>query len=155
MSGRSTEFDHSVQRFVDGEMAIDERAGFERRLAVEDDLRAAVDELSSLRTCFEAERAAPVPRPSAAFEARVLAEIRRAPLSREGGADSVSELWARRAVVAAVFVFGIGLLVYAGLLKQVDTGRLEASPAEIQREIERLDARILRSAVEPGEDRGR
>jgi anti-sigma factor RsiW len=159
MSGRSTEFDRSVQRFVDGEMTIDERSRFEARLADEHDLRAAVDELSSLRACFDAERAAPTPRPSAAFEARVLAEIRRAPLSRDGQpGDALAgpslQLWGRRVVVAAMFVMGLALLVYAGLLKRVDTGHLKASPAEIQRVVERLDAKIREIGLEPAvEDR--
>lgn len=130
-----------VARFVDGEMPAAERAAFEERMREDGGLRAAVAELRRLRRLFEAERSVAPPRPSAGFRERVLAAGLVAPLAPfDDRTVRVVETWSRRVLWAAAAIAAIALSVWAGVLRGVDSGRLEASPAEIQRVMQELDA---------------
>ena len=148
--------DLELQRYVDGEMPSDEQVHFEARLSEDEELVAAVDELRDLRACFASERSADVAGAPASpgLTSRVLAEVRRSSLTPAGRVEEMHRVdhWSRRAVIAAVFVFGLAMLVFAGLLRKVDTGRLEASPAEIKRVMDRLDAAIQQAAIERREE---
>lgn len=147
--------DFSVQRYVDGEMTADESLRFERELAVDSELAAAVAELRDLRKCFDGERTAPPPRLRPGFADRVVGAVRRDALPVVDRGASAAELvvferWSRRIVVAAVLVAGLALLLFAGLLRSADTGQLQASPAEIQRIMEALDREIRDAAIVRG-----
>ncbi len=145
-----------VARFVDGELDAPARREFETRLADEPALRAAVDELTQTSSLFDAGRAEATPQPSEGFQDRVLREIRRLPTGQElatAGSGDVAhfEAFCRRLMVAAVLLIGLGVLVFAGILRQSDTGKLEASPQEVREEMERLDALTVELA--PRENR--
>jgi anti-sigma factor RsiW len=156
---RNDEFDTmSVARYVDGEMTAAERARFAARLDADPELRRAVLELEDLRRCIAAAATTPVRQPCPGFRARVAAEV--AGFGGAAGSREAAELervmvFARRVMVAAVLVFGVAILMFAGLLRSTDSGRLEASPAEIQRAIEKLDAaiRVENTAGRAGVDR--
>lgn len=142
-------------RFVDGELPAKERAAFEARLAEDAALQAAVDGQADLSAMFVP---GPAPQPSAGFRARVLAAARRLPDSEELSASQSSghqapvvslatqrahiEAFCRRLLVAAALLILFGGLAWAGILRQADSGQLEASRDEIQQEMERLDALI-------------
>jgi anti-sigma factor RsiW len=132
---------HAVARYVDGEMAHDDRVAFESRLAADPGLASEVEELAGLRRMFAPERVTQGPAPSSGFRARVLAEVAGHTAER-GPERETFDVFCRRIVVAAALLFGLGVLVFAGLLRRADTGRLEASPAEIHKEMDRLDALI-------------
>lgn len=140
----------SAMRFVDDEMSSDECQKFEARLAKEPALAAVVDDYRGLQSAFVAE---PAPQPSAGFFERVQREVaaggpRDGDLMTEGDAVPASlhdfEALCRRLIVAAALLIGLGLLVWGGLIRSADSGKLEASPAEMRQEMERLDALLLR-----------
>ena len=133
-------------RYVDDEFDAVQRDQFEQRMAAEPALRAHVEELQGMRGMFRAEPA-PAVQPSLGFQARVLDEIRRLPtgeqlasVDRAGGIEF--ESYCRKFLVAAALIIGIGVLVFAGLLRQADSGELEATPEAIRAEMEQLDSRI-------------
>lgn len=141
-----------ASRYVDGELGVREASEFEARLAADGELSVLVGELRDDRAWFAPGRDEAAPAPSEGFQARVLRDVRRLPRGdelsgTEASAGIVSfEVACRRIMVAAALLIGIGLLVFGGLLHAADSGELEASPAEIQRKMEELDAVILEQA---------
>jgi len=124
-------------RYVDGEMTTDERRAFEARLDDEPELAATIVELRALREWFVD---GPVPRPSSDFRSNVLAAALRNAATVDGDARLVA--WSRRVLYAAAALIVLGILVAAGVLRPAYSGKLEASPAELERAMDRLDARI-------------
>ena len=137
------ERERSIARFVDGEMARDELVAFEARLRDDAPLRDDVAEARKLRALFAPERgAAPMvrdPRASTAFRARVLAA---AATAAEAPRRNDVEHLARQVIAVAAAVLVAVVIAAFGLLNRADSGRLEASPAEMQRTLEKLDAKI-------------
>ena len=141
-----------LSRYVDGEMGDVERVRFEERLTGEPELRAALEEIEAGRDWFRAGRShegATVTAP-AGFSERVLREARRLPEageSHEAGQDldarRVSTL-VRRLTLAALLILGAAIVFTAILWKQGDPSELQASPGEIQKELEQLDQEISR-----------
>lgn len=136
------ELERSVSRFVDGEMGRDEQVAFEARLRDDEALRQKVADLRGLRDLFGPERAAAGPRPPADFRARVLAAAA-TDGEREAAArvDEV-EQWAKHVVWAAAILIAAVTVLAVGVLRRVDSGRLEASEDEVRRTIDALDAKI-------------
>ncbi len=148
-----------AQRYADGQMPPAEAADFAARLETEPALREAVAATRQVSALFAATAnpAPPALRPD--FAARVLAGVRHLPTRAELFAE-VPELGeldreqrevaglARRLLVAAALIFALGLLMFAGLSRRSDSGRLEASPVDRQK-IDQLDAKIRRSLAEP------
>lgn len=129
--------DIELTRYVDDEMSASDRVSFERRLEAEPDLQRRVDELRELRDLLGVRKNEAAPRPTAGFRERVLA----AGLVESGGAPDPIVGFSRQLMWAATIVTVIGLAIWAGLLRNVDVGRLEASDDEIQQTIDDLDAK--------------
>ncbi|MGA0058951.1 MAG: hypothetical protein ACO3RU_05115 [Planctomycetota bacterium] len=151
--------DRQVSRYVDGEMGRDEAAAFEARLRDARDLREQVDAARGLRELFEPERRAARSAsmrphvPSARLRERVFAETVRGPaLFREDEAVEVARIWGQRVLFAAAALVLVALAGAAWTLGSVGTGELEASPAELQRTLDEIDARV-RAGAEAAEGR--
>lgn len=151
--------DRQVSRYVDGEMGRDEAAAFEARLRDARDLREQVDAARGFRELFEPERrtarsASMRPHvPSARLRERVFAETVRGPaLVREDEAVEVARIWGQRVLFAAAALVLVALAGAAWTLGSVGTGQLEASPAELQRTLDEIDARV-RAGAEAAEGR--
>ena len=140
-------------RYVDGQLSPAERAAFAMRLSREPALATAVRLTQSLRAPFAAVRDAESSQLSPGFAARVLHAARRLPTPAERGvaapgqllddslADTTALPLARRMLVAAAFIFGLGLLTFGGLLRRGDSSRLEAAPVLLKK-LDDLDAKI-------------
>jgi anti-sigma factor RsiW len=140
-----------LQRHLDGELDPAAAAAFHARLAAEPALARALDDARALRTGFLAGREFAM-RPPASFTAAVLAAARGLPgreqLQRMDLAASGIRI-CRRLLVAAAVVAGIGLLWQAGLVRLGTPAVLQASPGEMQRVIDELDAVHNSGAVPP------
>ncbi len=136
------DIDVLIHRYVDGELNGVECAAFEQRLSAEPELQHAVDEARAYVGLFSAERDAATPCPTDGFQSRVVETVRRLPVGEPGGGGDSAEVQqlVRRILVAAVILFSLGFLVYAGLLRQTDEAELIAAPDEIKSEMERIDA---------------
>jgi anti-sigma factor RsiW len=139
-----------LHRFLDGELAAADAEVFRARLLAEPALRAAVEAEQGLRAGFAAVRV-PERRAPAGFTANVLAAARRLPSAGEleAAAAGATRVLCRRLLLAASILFGIGLLWHAGLVNGGSPGTMHASPDEVQREVDRLDARLQSGAVPP------
>lgn len=129
-----------LQRYFDREMTDVEAARFRARIGEEPALRAALDELTDLRSGFAAGRAACFAAP-AGFTAGVLAEVRQLPgrLELEQTERTGQALvLCRRVLLAAAILFGLGLCWHAGLFAGDRTSNLEAGEAA-QQELDKLD----------------
>ena len=149
-----------LHRFLDGEMDSAQAVAFEARLAAEPRLRRHLDDARALRAGFaEAHVGGPAPR--AGFTAGVLAATRCLPSRQQLKRDEVvAELvrTCRRVLIAAAVLLGLSLALHAGLVNSRRSDTLEAVPsAEVQQEIERLDALIKSGALEapPAERRSK
>jgi len=144
----------TLHRFLDGELDAAASAAFRTRLLAEPELRQLLAAEQQLRGGFVAARAEVVAAP-AGFTAGLLAAVRRLPsrdqLEQQEVGERVVRL-CRRLLVAAVILFGLGLVWHSGLL-DAHTDKLEAAPDEIHSEMERLDARI-RAGLPDGGHRG-
>jgi len=142
--------ERTIQRYVDGELSEADAAAFAARLLRDPALRERVSALESLRAHISTPTAAAAP-PSG-FCAGVLAAVRRLPeraqLEQAEVAASAVRLCAR-VLIAAGLVFGLGLAWHAGLLDRRGSATLEAAPAAVERELERLDQLILESMEAP------
>ena len=151
-----------VARYVDDEMTGVERAGFEARLAQDPALQVAVSEMESLRGWFRGGRDEPLVPASPGFAASVIAAARRLPtrdelLEQESAGDRESELvdWSRRISLAAAVIFGVSMLLFMTLRISSEATRLEAAPARLRLEMERLDDAIRKKQAGGAESRGR
>ncbi|MGA1526091.1 MAG: hypothetical protein ACO4CZ_19170, partial [Planctomycetota bacterium] len=123
------------------------------------DLREQVDAARGFRELFEPERRAARSAsmrphvPSARLRERVFAETVRGPaLVREDEAVEVARIWGQRVLFAAAALVLVALAGAAWTLGSVGTGQLEASPAELQRTLDEIDARV-RAGAEAAEGR--
>lgn len=134
----------AIARYVDGELAEPEARKFERRLAADADLAEKLRQARELRGLFAAGRAELGPEPGAEFKTRVMRDIARLPSYSEWHEDVATDLgiWGKRIVAAAIIIIGLSALIYSGVIGPADSGRLEASSAEIKERIKILDAQI-------------
>lgn len=131
-----------LQKFRDGEMIGTEAAAFRSRIEAEPALRAGLDELGELARGFAAGRSQAFTVP-AGFTAALLAEVRQLPdriRLQEVEISTAALALCRRLLIAAALLFGLGLCWHAGLFSGGRSDRLEAAPAAVEREMERLDA---------------
>lgn len=132
-----------LQRYRDGELSTDEAARLRHRLDAEPALRAALTGLEELSGLFATGKAAAAFAAPAGFTAQVLAEARRLPdriRLREAEASARAVVVCRRLLLAAVVLFGIGLLWHSGLFRPAGSDVLTATPDDVDREMQRLDA---------------
>jgi anti-sigma factor RsiW len=140
-----------LQRHLDGQLDAGAEAALRARLAAEPGLAARAAALRSLRELLRAARG-PERRPSAGFTAGLLAEVRKLPARRElEQAELVHGgiVWCRRILLAAAVLFACGLAWRSGLLRHEAAGPMQADPAVVQREIERLEAALRAGRVPP------
>lgn len=145
-----------LQRYLDGELPPDDAAAFAARLAAEPEVRRRHDEARTLRTAFAAARGEGR-RASAGFTANVLAAARRLPAREELQQLDVAAggmTFCRRILLAAAALAALGLLWRSGLVADRGQDMLQATPDEVQREVERLDAVIMRQAADQGATQG-
>ena len=153
------ESQRAVQRFVDGEMSPAEAAEFESRVAGDPTLAEMLREGQELRGLFAAGRAELSPSPDIEFKSRVIREIARLPSyanwekERQLAERRQLAIWGQAIAAAAVILLALGAMVYTGLLGLADSGRLQASPAEIENTMRLLDEEISRRADREGRDR--
>ena len=144
--------DRQLQRYLDGELAGEERAAFSARLLADADLRERFERAQGLRQPFAKLRAeAPAGAP-ADFTASVLAEVRRLPdraLLEQQDVTSATMRLCRRMLLAAAVLCAIGIAWHAGLLDRGASATVEAAPDDVQREMERLDELILDALEAP------
>lgn len=140
----------SAARYVDGQLSAEARVDFEARLLREPALARAVQATRELRAPFAIVRDDAPPRLPPDFAARVVVASRRLPTAAERGVDTADTgtfALARRLLIAAALILGLGLLMFAGLLRHADSGRLEAAPVQ-QKKLDDLDAKI-RATLRP------
>lgn len=135
-----------LDRFLDGALVGDELQSCRQRLERELALRKALQERKAMRRGFEVGRSA-AHEPSAGFAANVVAAARRLPVVVDDeGESSAAVVMCRRLLIAAAVVVAATVLWHSELFHEGDDGTLQASPDEIQRTIDELDARIGRDA---------
>jgi len=137
-----------LQKFRDDEMSADESVAFEARLQAEspdaESLRSGLAELEELSRGFVAGRSKAFAAP-AGFTSTLLAEVRQLPgriQLRQAEISGAALVLCRRMLLAAAILFGLGLCWHAGLFPDGRSDKLEAGPAEIEQEMDRLDAII-------------
>jgi anti-sigma factor RsiW len=134
-------------RFCDGEMSATEHAAFERRLADEPVLAAAVQRARADSRAVRDVEPQPLRAP-AGFGTAVLEKVRRMP-SREElieqtlAEDTVASLvtYGRRLLAAAVVLFAFAMLFSFQLFKNV--GGKELHAFELTKQMRDLDHKIL------------
>jgi anti-sigma factor RsiW len=151
MMNQSHEDLKNLHRFLDGEFDAAATAAFRARLAAAPELRRQLEAERAQREAFAAARQGVVVVP-AGFTSDLLAAVRRLPsrdqLEQQEAGDRVVRL-CRRLLLAAMFLFGLGLVWHSGMF-DAQSDKLEAAPDEVHREMERLDALILEGAIERG-----
>ncbi|HEB52766.1 MAG TPA: hypothetical protein ENI87_05885 [bacterium] len=144
--------DRQMQRYLDGELSDGEAAAFAARMLADGRLRERVEALERVRGGFAAAAEREVARAPAGFTAGVLAEVRRLPareeLQQRELFDGAVRL-CRRVLLAAALLIGLGLAWHLGLLDRNRAGSVKASSGEVEREMERLDQRIVESMEAP------
>lgn len=141
-----------LHRFFDGALPAAEAQAVRERLASEPAWQAAHAMLLRQRELFAAAAADAPARLRPGFAAGVVAAVRRLPARaelREAELAAVVGRWCRRVLLAAAVLFGLGLLWQ---VSGVVTGRgdsLQASPNDVQREMDRLDGLLQRQAGAP------
>jgi|GEM_PF-2712366 len=138
-----------IQRYVDGELSDADEAVFAARLLREPALRKQVDDLERLSSRIVA---APPLSATAGFTADVLVRARRLPARDELEQMDFTSGAARlclRLFLAAALIFGFGVAWHAGLVVSERASTLEAAPATIEHEMDRLDQLILQSMEAP------
>lgn len=137
----------SIQRYLDGELPAAEAGEFSRRLLAEPALREQVRAAETLRAGFVAGRERVVAAPTD-FTARLMAEVRRQPSRQqlqEADLAGAAVRTCQRLLLAAVLCAAAGLAWHFGLFDRGRQNTLQAAPDEVQREIQRLDAILLRT----------
>lgn len=139
-----------VQRHLDGALSPTDAAAFAARLAAEPALREGHAAANAMRGAFAAAREGAM-RPRAGFKAAVLAAVRQLPTRLQlEQADIAARTvrFCRRLLLAAALLGSIGFAVSAGLLGG-GAPTMQASPDEMQREIDRLEA-VVRAGGQAG-----
>lgn len=135
-----------LDRFLDGALVGDELQSCRQRLERDPVLRKALQQRKAMRRGFEAGRAN-AHEPSPGFAANVVAAARRLPVVVDGEGDSSAAVGlCRRLLIAAAVVVAATALWHSELFHEGGDGTLQASPDEVQRTIDELDARIGRDA---------
>ncbi len=145
-----------LQRYLDGELPPDDAAACTARLAADPAFRRRHDEARALRAAFTAARGADR-RVSAGFTANVLAAARRLPSREELQQHDVvggGTAFCRRILLAAAVLGALGLLWRSGIVSDPRPDTLQATPDEVQRELDRLDELIKQQASNPGATQG-
>lgn len=140
----SNEDARTLDRLLDGALAPAEATALRARIAVEPALQMAFDERQRMHEAFAAAGARTFTPPSG-FTAKVLGATRRLPSRREIEEQDVGASIVRicgRILIAAAVVIGLGFAWHVGIFGGCRDSRLEASPNELQKEVERLDAMI-------------
>jgi hypothetical protein len=131
-----------LQRHLDGALDRGASAAFAARATAEPELAQALEAERALRIGFAAARGE-ARRAPATFTANVLAAVRRLPsrelLEQQDVAAHAVRL-CRRLLLAAAVIAGLGLVWQSGLVHTPAAAPLQASPGDVLREIERLDA---------------
>jgi anti-sigma factor RsiW len=142
-----------LHRHLDGELDAAAEASLRARLASEPELARAAAAERELRAGFAAARATTM-RPPASFTASVMAAARQLPTRQQleqadvaGGAVVLC----RRLLLAAAVLAGIGLLWHSGVVQHESPATMQASPADVQREIDRLRAELASGRVPPAQ----
>jgi anti-sigma factor RsiW len=146
-----------LQRHLDGELEAAADAAFRARLAAEPELADAATSARALRVGFAAARATTM-RPPATFAAAVVAASRRLPtrhMLEQADVTAGAIAMCRRLLLAALVLGALGLLWHSGLVRDESPATMQASPADVQREIERLDAELGAHGGSPGAPAGR
>ena len=138
MSSRSRVDEMQIARYLDGEMSAADRAGFESRLQEDAALRAALQ--AAEESCRILREACPAPlRAPAGFRSGVLDAVRRMPSREElvqltTSEENVAQVvaFARRLLVAAAVILGLGLLLGLDLLRADEGAELQADEADQQ-----------------------
>lgn len=137
-----------LQRYHDGELDADARAAFEQRLLSEPELRQRLDALRALGAGFAGARA-DVRRAPAGFAATVVAGVRRLPSREEMQREEVAGaaiVVCRRLLLAAAILIVTALTFHFGLFRH-QPSTLQATPDEVQQEMDRLDAMVTGGAA--------
>ncbi len=140
-----------LHRFLDDAMGGDEVVAFHARIEAEPHLRQELQALQQQQRAFQ-DAGRPVVAAPAGFTAGVLTAVRRLPNRTELQQAQLGEGMARfcrRLLIAAALLFGLGIAWHAGVFGDDRADTLEAAPADVAREMERLDALIRAGA--PGE----
>lgn len=135
-----------LQRWLDGELSPPEAAAFEARVAAEPLLRRRAEAARGLRHAFAGARAA-VMRPSATFTTDLLAAARRLPSRdqlQQADLAASAVAFCRRLLLAAAVLAVAGFSWHAGCSEHAGPETLQASPDEVLREMQRIDAGIER-----------
>jgi anti-sigma factor RsiW len=149
-----------ASRYVDGQLTKAECLAFELRMQRDPQLLLAVEAVRALRVPFAAAAAVPPPPAPAGFSKRVLQAVRRLPVADETGPGATLEpsevgvvQLVRRSLLAAALIFGLGLLMFAGLLRRADSSRLEAAPGTHKKLLDDLDQKIKARLEKPGPEK--
>lgn len=131
-----------LQRHLDSALDATASAAFAARLASEPELASAAVAARAMRVGFTAARTMTM-RPPASFTASVVLAARQLPtrqLLEQADLAASAIGWCRRILLAAGILAGIGLLWQSGLMRNEAPPTMQADPADVQHEIERLDA---------------
>ena len=150
----------AVARCLDDEMTPAEAREFESRVAGDPDLAEMLRQAQEMRALFAVGRTEASLVPDAEFKSRVIRAVssqdHRLPSYEDWQQEwereaQMSErrrlaVWGQAIAAAALILLALGVMVYTGLLGSADSGRLEASPAEIRNQMRLLDEAISRRA---------
>jgi anti-sigma factor RsiW len=140
-----------LARYLDGEMPTAERAEFDTRLQRDPILRAALDSAEEPSRALRDARQEPL-RAAANFSATVLDRVRRMPSRDELVQLTATEeniaafiTYGRRLLVAAVVLFGLGLLFGFNLVRNDHGPELQAiGDKKLMKELDTKVKQILR-----------
>jgi len=130
-----------LDRFLDGALSGAELQACRHRLETEPAFRKELQQRRGLRRGFEAGRETAF-EPSPDFAASVVMAARRLPVVDAEGDSAGSATLCRRILIAAALVLAATILWHSELFHDGGEDTLQASPDEVQRTIDELDARI-------------
>ncbi|MCC7398497.1 MAG: hypothetical protein IT455_15610 [Planctomycetes bacterium] len=137
-----------LQRYLDGELDAAARAACDARLLTEPQLRQRLDSLRGFAAGFAAMRAEGRRAP-AGFTAAVVAAARRLPSRQELQQADVTAgavAFCRRLLLAAAILTVGALGFHFGLFRH-QPSTLQATPDEVQQEMDRLDSLVTGAAA--------
>jgi hypothetical protein len=130
----------AVQRYLDGELPAHEKGAFEQRLLREPDLRSCADAGRDLERWFERARAEPAPSAPPGFGGRVIQRLGSESMVADD-AERHAIRAARYVLLAAAVLFGLAMLVVAGVLRPSGPRALQADQG-IEKVIQEIDQQI-------------
>ena len=132
-----------LQRHLDGELDAAATAAFATRLAAEPALQRAADEAQSVRGALAMAGAGRSMRPPTSFTSNLLVAARQLPTRQQLEQADVAAAaigLCRRILLAAAILAGVGLAWHAGFVNGEQPTIMQANPADVQHEVDRLDA---------------